>query len=348
MADLMASHKTSFQTFNKGDLVKGTIARMTKNEVTVDLNAKTEAIVLEKERHLLNSMLAVLKVGDEVEVSILSPESESGHPIVSLRRFMSLRSWNALEAVQKSEDQIEVTVVEMTKGGAVVDTDNGLSGFLPNSHIGNGDQQIIPGKKIKVRVLDLSRKENKIVFSQKSTITLADFEEAAKALKSGSTIEVTVTNITPFGMFVTVPVPGKELTLDGLLHISELSWDKVEDINQLYTSGQKVEAKVIGLDKDARRVDLSVKRMTEDPFEKIATQYAIDTKVTGTVSKVDETGVYLDIAEGVEGLIRKDKIPPTVTYTEGQTLTATVTEVDRRRHRISLVPVLKEKPLMYR
>jgi ribosomal protein S1 len=348
MADLMAAHTSSFKTLRKGDLVKGRITRLTKNEVAVDIEAKTEAIVLEKERSNMNAIFAAFKVGDEVEVSVLSPESESGHPVVSLRRFMGNRSWDVLEKALKAEEQLEVTITEMTKGGAVVITENGMSGFLPNSHIGGGDQQITPGKKVQVRVLDLNRKENKIVFSQKSTISAADFEAATKAFKDTKQVAVTITNITPFGMFVTVPVPGQDIQLDGLLHISELAWDKVEDINQLYTTGQKVEAIVIGFDKEARRVDFSIKRMTEDPFENTAKQYPVDSKVTGTVSKIDDNGLTLDLGNGVEGIIRKDKLPPTVTYTEGQTLQATVTEIDRRRHRISLVPVLKEKPLMYR
>ncbi len=348
MADLMASYKTSFQTFHKGDLVKGHITKLTKNEVIVDINAKTEAIVLEKDRNIMNSIYNSLKVGDEVEVSILSPESDSGNPIVSLRRFLSNIAWHQLEQAQKEEKQMEVTVTDSTKGGAVVVTQNGLGGFLPNSHISGGDQQPTPGKKVKVRVLELARKENKIIFSQKSTISTAEFEAATKQFKSGSKVEVTVANITPFGIFVTLPVEGKEMTLDGLIHISEISWEKVEDINQLYTVGQKLEAVIIGFDKEARRTDLSVKRLTADPFEKIAELYPLEKKVSAVITKIDDTGAYLDLGEGIEGVIRKEKIPPTVIFQEGQTVTATVTELDKKRHRISLVPVLKEKPLTYR
>jgi small subunit ribosomal protein S1 len=218
---------------------------------------------------------------------------------------------------------------------------------LPNSHIAGGEQ-LVHGKKMKVRVLELSRKENKIVFSQKTTISANDFESAAKQVKEGEKIEATITNITPFGMFVTVPVPEKDMTLDGLIHISEVAWEKVDDLNQLFSAGQKVEAAVIGFDKDARRVDLSIKRLIQDPFEKMIEKYPAEKKVTAAVIKIDDNGVYLDLEEGIEALIRKDKIPPTVTYKEGQSVTVTIAEVDRRRHRITLLPVLKEKPLMYR
>lgn len=347
MADLMASYKSSFKTFHKGDLVKGHITKLTKNEVVVDIGAKTDAIVLEKERSIMNTILATLKVGDEVEVSVLSPESESGNPVVSLRRFLSIATWAELENAQKEEKQIIVTVTDMTKGGVVAVTESGLSGFLPNSHVAGSDQ-LNPNKKIKVRVLELSRKDNKLVFSQKSTISEADFVSAVSSIKEGQTVEVSIANITAFGMFVIVTVPEKNITLDGLIHISEIAWEKVEDINQLYTVGQKVGVVVIGFDKSARRVDLSIKRLTTDPFEKIVEQYPVDKKVTATISKLDDNGAYLDLAEGVEALIRKDKIPANVTYVEGQTVTATVSELDRKRHRIVLVPVLKEKPIGYR
>lgn len=347
MAELMASYKTSFKTFHKGDLVKGHITKLTKSEILVDLEAKSIAIVLEKDKTLLNTIMSTLKVGDEVEVSILSPESESGHPIVSLRRFLSLAIWSELEEAQKEEKQIEVTVTDVTKGGVVAVTHNGVSGFLPNSHIAGGEQ-LNPNKKIKVKVLELSRKDNKLVFSQKTTISAADFEAAIKAFKKNAKVEVTIANITAFGIFVSIPVPGKELTLDGLIHISEIAWEKVEDINQLYASGQKVEAVVIGFDNNARRVDLSIKRLTADPFDAIAEKYPIDTKVSAVVTTIDDTGVFLELGEGVEGLIKKDKVPANVTYTEGQKVNATVSELDRKRQRVILVPVLLEKPIGYR
>lgn len=353
MADLMASYKQSFQTFKKGDTVTGKITKLTKNEILVDINAKSEAMVLEKDRNMLNSLLSHFKVGDEVEVSILNPESESGNPVVSMRRFLGNITWDELATMQKEEKQLTVTVTDMTKGGAVVLTDTGMSGFLPNSHA-SGGEQIVAGATLKARILELNRKDNKIIFSQKSTISEDAFKKATKAIKVGDKVQVTVTNVTPFGIFVSVPVEGQttetgeQLTLDGLAHISELSWEKVEDISQLYTAGNAVEAVIISFDSGARRVDLSIKQLTDDPFEKVAKEYPVEKKVTAPILKLDDTGAYLDLGEGVEALIKKEKIPPTVTYTEGQTVTATVAEIDRRRHRITLVPVLLDKPIGYR
>jgi small subunit ribosomal protein S1 len=238
-------------------------------------------------------------------------------------------------------------------------TDSGLGGFLPNSHIGAGEHYTV-GNKIHARALEINRKENKIIFSQKRTMSVQTFEEAIKQFQKGGTVEVIVANTAPFGIFVTLPVEGKktvdgeQLVLDGLIHISEISWEKVEDVTQVYQTGEKIKAKIIGFDKDARRVDFSVKQLTQDPFETILVKYPIDTKVKGTVSKVDDNGVVITIVDAssaagqIEGVIRKDKIPPTVTFTEGQTVSATVSEVDKRRHKLYLVPVLLEKPLGYR
>ncbi len=352
MADLMASYKTSFHTFKKGDSVKGKITKLTKNEILVDINAKTDAVVLEKDRTMLHSLLDTLHVGDEVEVSILNPESDMGHSVVSLRRYMSNAAWKYIETAEKEEKLIDVTVTDVTKGGFVVVAASGLSGFLPNSHVNPGEH-FTAGMKIQVRVQEIDRKENKIIFTQKRTMTLQAFEEALRQFKNGDVVEVVVANTAPFGIFVTIPVEGKttgdgeQLVLDGLIHISEISWEKVEDVTQVYEAGEKIQAKIIGFDKDARRIDLSVKQLTEDPFEAILAKYPVDMKVKGTVTKVDDTGVTVSL-EGVEGLIRKDKVPPTVTYAEGQTVSATVSEIDRRRHKLYLVPVLLEKPIGYR
>ena len=157
---------------------------------------------------------------------------------------------------------------------------------------------------------------------------------------------VTVVNGTTFGYFVTVPVDDKEV--EGLIHISELSWDKVEEIAGMYKPGEKLEAVVLGFDKDSRRIDLSIKRLTADPFEQIKEKYPVDTKVQGTVAKLEDGNVHLELEGGVAGIIKKEKVPPTTTYEVGSSVNATVSSHDARRRRIELVPVLLEKPLMYR
>lgn len=363
MAQLLEKQKKAVVTLHKSDIVKGKITKLTPAEILVDINAKTEAVVLEKDKKILRSLLGTLKVGDEVAVSVLNTESDTGNPVVSLRRFIDDILWKRLEEKQKTQEPVHVAITEATKGGYLVDTDFGLSGFLPNSQTAvttslaeegarQYSQELI-GKKMDVYILEQNRQAHKIIFSQKPMVSEKQFKETVQNVKNGQKFTSIISHIATFGIFVTVPIEeGK--TVDGLIHISEISWDKTEDIAALFTVGQTVETMVIGTDRDGKRLDLSIKRLTADPFEAVFKKYTADQKVTGVVSKVSDSGVTIDIVdemapnETIEGIIRKDKIPPSVKFEVGSTVIATVSEVDTKRHRIMLLPVLKEKPIGYR
>lgn len=344
MAALLAKHQNKFVTLKKGESVKAKITKLTSSEILVDAGAKTEAVVLEKERRIMNTIMSMFKVGDTVEVNVLNPESDNGQPVVSLRRYLGDLSWRKLEELAKSKESISVVITEATKAGYVATTDFGVSGFLPQSH--TQQAAIEPGSEVSVTVLELNRKDNKVIFSQKTSISEEDFAKAAKALKIGDKVKVTITNISSFGLFVTFSV--KEMTLEGFIHISEVVWEKVDDLAALYSVGQTIDAVVSRFDEENRRVNLSIKRLTADPFEALIEKYPADKKVSGTVTAVDDSGVTVSLEEGVEGFMKKEKIPPTTTYTVGQDVTLTVAEHDKRKHRIIVVPVLLEKPLMYR
>jgi small subunit ribosomal protein S1 len=344
MAALLAAHQNKFVTLKKGESVKGKLTKLTSGEILVDTGAKTEALVLEKEKHILNTILSMFKVGDTVEVNVLNPESDSGQPIVSLRRYLNELSWKKLEECEKSKEPITVTVQEVTKAGYLATTDFGVAGFLPQSHTQQADLET--GSTLKVTVLELNKKDNKIIFSQKTALSEEDFVKATKKIKVGDKVSATITNVSAFGIFVTFSV--EAVTLEGFIHISEVSWEKVADLQSMYSAGQKLDAVVTRFDEENRRVNLSIKRLTKDPFEELMTAFPIDKKVSGTVAAVSESGVTVTLAEGVEGLIKKEKIPPTTSYSVGQQITTTVSEFDKRRHKIILVPVLLEKPIGYR
>src|SRR6185369_15081127 len=344
MAQLLAAHKSKFVSLKKGESVPGKITKLTSGEILVEIGAKTEALVLEKERRIMNTILSMFKVGDSVEVNILNPESDYGQPVVSLRRFLGNISWKKLEVLEKSKEPLEVTVAEVTKAGYLVVTDFGVSGFLPQSHTSQGE--LTPGATLNVTVLELNRKDNKIIFSQKTALSEEDFKKAVKSLKIGDKVQATITNVSSFGIFVTFPV--KEITLEGFIHISEASWEKVNELSDTYSQGQTLDAVVSRFDEEGRRVNLSIKRLSKEPFEAIMESYPVDKKVAGTVLKVEDAGVTVSLSEEIEGFIKKEKIPPTTTYAVGQAITVTVSEFDKRRHKIILVPVLKEKPIGYR
>lgn len=353
MADLMAkvSSQKPLVSVKKGEVLQGRITKLTSAEILVDIDGKTEAVVLEKDKRILKTLLSNLQVGDRVMVSVLNPESDTGNPVVSLRRHIQDILWKELEENQKTQEPLKGLVTETTRGGFLVDIALGLSGFLPNSQtsFASGtmqNPQDIVGKKITVYVLELGREARKIILSQKKVLTSLDFTTATKELKPGQKMSAIISNVTSFGLFVNIQIG--EYMLDGLIHISEISWEEISNIQQGYSVGQEVECVVIGIDKEAKRVDLSIKRLTKDPFEDIVKQIAIDQRVTGKVKKVTSTGVFLDLEQGIEGLIRKEKIPPNVSYNFGDTVIATVSQIDTKRRKVLLAPVLKEKPIGYR
>lgn len=348
MAELLKKTQSSMTTFKKGDIVEGVITKLTPSEILVDINAKAEAVVLEKEKRILNTLLASLKVGDKVAVQILNPESDMGYPVVSLRRFLDNIQWVKLEELKNKKEVLEVSVDEATKGGFIVSSSDGIFGFLPNSHTTfREDAQSLVGSKIKVVVLELDRQSRRIVFSQKHVMKASDFEKEVESLKPNQKVKATVNNVVPFGMFVSVPLSNNK-SVEGFIHVSEIAWENVPDVSELFKSGQEVEASVLGIDTDARRVNLSIKRLNTDPFDKLSKDYPVDKKVSGKISKIITTGVLVELEGGITGIIKKEKIPPTVSYKVGDSINAEVFGVDKRTRRIILVPVLLEKPIGYR
>lgn len=353
MAELMAKHKDAFHILKKGEKVTATVSRVTSQEMFVKINEKTDALVLEKDRNLFKQLTHLVTVGDKVEATVLSPENEMGMPVVSLRHFMEEKTWGELERLQKSQEKLDVTVRESTKGGFLVDSENGISGFLPNSHVTvNEDPQALVGKTLKASIVDLDKEQNKIIFSQKGIISQDEFKKLTAHLKAGSKVKGIISGITSFGLFVSLEKLGEDGYIDGLVHISEVSWEKVEDLSALFSVGQEVEAVVVGVDADAKRIDLSIKRLSKDPFEEIVASFPVDKKVSGTVKAIDENGVTVDLGEvdgqAVEGFIKREKISPNTKYEVGQKVNVTVSQIDARKRKILLTPVLLEKPLMYR
>lgn len=346
MADLMKSVQTKFVSPKKGEVLEGIITKLTSAEILVDIGAKTEAVVLEKDSKILKSLLTTLKTGDKVTVSVLNPESDLGNPVVSLRRFNEDRVWEKLDRILKSKEQIEVNIDEVTKGGFLVSTKDGISGFLPNSQASfSGVQENLPGKSIKASAIELNRPAKKVIFSQKIKMGFQEFDIAVKNIKRGQRIECIISNIAPFGIFSLIDTEGQ--SVEGFVHISEISWEKIQTVPQSFKQGEKIEAEVLSIDKDSKRVNLSIKRLTQNPYEEKLKEYTPDKKVTGAVVKILSNGVIVDLGEGIEGFIKKEKIPPTLKFSEGTSIEATVLEVDKKQ-RVVLAPVLKEKPIGYR
>lgn len=355
MAELMAKMGSKVSPLKKGEKVTGTLTEVSPQEIMLRAESGVDMIVLEKDRRLHKQLLTLLKSGDVVTAVVLYPESDAGYPAVTLREFMAERVWQELEKLQKSGQEVSVTVAETTKGGLVVESDNGVAGFLPNSHMNKKQTENVIGQKLLVHIAELNRETKKVVFSQKSALTADDFTKLANEYKAGTKVTGTVNGITQFGIFVSLPfttTKNENITVDGLVHISEVSWEKVADLHELFQAGQTVEAVVIGVDGRSKRIDLSLKKLTKDPFQAILDSFPAEKKVSGTAKEMTNDGLIVDLGEvagvSVEGLIKKDKIPPTTKYEVGSAVTATVVSVDSRKRKVMLTPVLLEKPLMYR
>ena len=351
MAELLQKHSASFVALKKGEVIKAKVSKITSSEILLDVGAKTEAVVLEKDRKILRHLLGLLHVGDTVEASVLTPEGDMGYPIVSLRRFADNATWKLLEELLVTAEKINVTVTDSTKGGFLVEAEGGISGFLPQSHVPfTEDMDNLVGKTIKTSIVDLNREHKKVIFSAKDVLNTEAFKSISALLKKGETVHGVVSGMTSFGLFITLTKNDK--TLEGFVYISEISWEKIDDISSHFQIGQPVEAVVLGTDEKAKRIDLSLKRLQADPFEEVVRAYPVDKKVSGTVTKIEDAGILLTLSPvgsiSAEGMIRKEKIPPTTIYTVGQSITATVVQADSRKRRILLTPVLLEKPLMYR
>ncbi len=357
MAELMRSQKTSLVILHKGDMIEGTITKLTSSEILVDINAKTEAVVLEKDKKILNTILSSLKVGDKVTVQVLNPESDFGYPVISLRRFLDNLLWDRILKYQKEREVLNASVNETVRGGFLVSTSDGISGFLPYSQVSFAQSleksvktadlsPNLAGRSIKVIILEVDRTTHKIIFSQTQALSSREFEAEVKNLKTGQKIQTLVKNITPFGLFVSVSI--KNHTIDGFIHVSEVSWDKISDISSIYRIGDSVDAKILDFDKDTRRVNLSIKKLQLDPFKEKIKDLSIDKKIKAKVVEITSSGVLLSLGDNLEGIIRKEKIPPTVFYKTDDMIDAMVSEIDEKKRRIILVPILKEKPLTYR
>lgn len=343
MADLMKSAKPLFVHLRKGENLEGTVTKLTPAEILVDIGAKTEAQVLEKDKNNMRTLLSLLKVGDKVSVSVLNPESDFGNPVVSLRRFLDKRLWNKVEDLEKSKKPQEITVNEETRGGYVVSTQDGVRGFLPNSHV---MEKLSVGQKTNATLLEFDREQHKIIFSQKKTVGADDFAKAARDIKIGQKITSTISSVAPFGIFVSVPA-GEDF-VEGFIHISEVSWEKLESIPAEFAVGDKIEGIVLGFDKKSSRVNLSIKRLKEDPYREKLKEYSADRKVSGKVLRVSSSGVEVELEDGVVGFIKKEKIPVKTKFEEGEAISATVASVDERNHRVLLVPYLTRKTIGYR
>ena len=300
---------------------------------------------MEFDKSNVNNLLKLLKVGDKVKATVLSPESEEGFPVVSLRRTLDDLIFSGLQKIFEKEDSLDVYISEATRGGFFAETNEMVRGFLPNSQVLS--EYNLVGKTIKVKIIEFDKAKKRVIFSEKATSYLMNPLEIEKAVKKNSVIEAAINNVTNHGLYVSISTENGQL-VEGFIHISEVSYQRVENLQNMFNKGEKIKVLVIDIDHENRRVNLSIKRLEKDKFEDVKTSYKKDQKVKGVISSIKTKGITVKLSENVLGFIPEGKIPPQVTYKEGEEIEALIEDFDSRRRLVVLTPVLKAKPMMYR
>ena len=346
MAELMASHGSQVRGLQKGDEVEGTVKKLTPQEILLDIGSKGDALVLEFDKQNLENLLSYLKLGDKVKAVVLSPEAEEGFPVVSLRRTLETLIFDKFKNLAEKKETFPIKITDVTRGGYFVVTDEGIKGFLPYSQI-LSDQEKLLGSTINARIIEFDKEKKRVIFSEKALFYVTEPREIASLVKSRDAVEVKITTITPYGAYCVIE-PKKDMKIEGFIHISELSHDRVEDVGSVVKKGDTLQAEVLDIDYDSRRVNLSIKRLAKDSFDDIQKKYKVEEKIKGTVTEVRTRGITLKINGEVSGFISASKIPSSKTYKVGDIVECEIVEFDARKRHIVVSPVLTAIPLGYR
>ncbi|SER47039.1 30S ribosomal protein S1 [Parafannyhessea umbonata] len=328
--------------FDEGDLVTGTVVKIEHDEVLLDIGFKSEGVIPSRELSIRKDVNPeeIVNLGDTIEALVLQKEDKEGRLILSKKRAEYERAWNAVEEKFNAGQNVEGEVIEVVKGGLILDI--GLRGFLPASLVDLRrvkDLNAYMGTRIEARVIEMDRNRNNVVLSRRVVLEearKAERSEILSKLQSGMRLKGTVSSIVDFGAFVDLG------GIDGLIHISELSWNHVNHPSEVVKVGQEVEVQVLDVDLNRERISLGLKQTTEDPWRTLVKKYPVGAIVEGSVTKLVTFGAFVDLGDGVEGLVHISEMAkqhvdaPAQVCTVGDTVQVKVMEIDLDRRRISL------------
>lgn len=324
-----------------GALIIGTVTNITKGFVVVDAGLKSEAQIPEEEFRTANGTLEV-QVGDEVEVAIESLENGNGEVHLSRKKAKSLNAWKKLQEIYESKENVLGYVSSKVKGGFTVEID-GIRAFLPGSLVDlrpSRETTNLEGKEVEFKVIKLDQKRNNIVVSRRAVLETednADRQELIDSLEEGKVVKGTIKNLTDYGAFVDLG------GVDGLLHITDMSWKRVKHPNEVVNVGDKVEVVVLKFDKERVRVSLGLKQLQQDPWVEVSSKYKVGDQLTGKVTNLADYGCFVEILGGIEGLVHVSEmdwtnknIHPSKVVSIGEEVPVQILEIDDVRRRISL------------
>ncbi len=340
--ELIPDYDSTFPEINEGQVVHGTVVRVDKDEVLVDIGYKSEGVIPVSELSIRRSVNPADEVtlGDEIDALVLTKEDAEGRLILSKKRARFELAWKAIEQAAESGDPVNGRVIEVVKGGLILDL--GVRGFLPASLVDIRRVQDLDefmGQELRAKVIELNRSRNNVVLSRRAVLEEERKEQRQQILdklQPGDVVEGQISNIVDFGAFVDLD------GMDGLIHISELSWSHVNHPSEVLDIGQTVEVKVLDIDRDRQRISLGLKQTQSDPWQQVMESYHENDVVEGRVTKVVTFGAFVEILPGVEGLVHISELAqhhvenPREVVSQGQPVNVKIIEVDGERRRLSL------------
>ncbi len=328
--------------FSEGDVVTGRVVRVDKDEVLVDIGYKSEGVIPLPELSIRKSVRPEdeVSLGEMIDALVMQKEDPDGRLILSKKRARFEKAWKRIEAAAAAGENVEGTVIEVVKGGLILDL--GVRGFLPASLVDIRRVQDLDeflGRKLECKVIELNRNRNNVVLSRRAVLEDERREVRQKILdelQPGEVVEGVISNIVEFGAFVDLD------GIDGLIHISELSWSHVNHPSEILQIGEKVKVKVLDIDRDRQRISLGLKQTQADPWQSVIESYQVNDVVEGKVTKVVTFGAFVEIHPGVEGLVHISELAahhvenPREVVNQGDVLAVRVIEIDADRRRLSL------------
>lgn len=348
----MVDQYLSLPTFQRGDIVEGVIVSLSPTEILVDIGGKTEGIVTSRDlEHLDPQFLRSLRLGDEVMAYVVRPEDRDGHVILSLAKAQQEQDWVVANRLRRSGETIEVPVLEANRGGLVVGVGR-LRGFIPASqlspdrraHRRPGTPKEVPwqdalGTRVRAKVLEVDRARNRLILSERAVEReqrRQEREGLLSELRAGDRRRGCVRNICDFGVFVDLG------GVDGLVHISELSWRRVEHPSEVVREGDEVEVYVLGVDRERQRVALSLRRLEPEPWSLVEQIYAVGQVVEATITRLTDFGAFALLDSGLEGLIHISELAPyhvvhpREVVREGDVVKVRILRIEPERRRLGL------------
>ena len=340
--EILAAVDQTIKYFDDGDIVEGTVVKVDRDEVLLDIGYKTEGVILARELSIKHDVDPdeIVSVGDEIEALVLQKEDKEGRLLLSKKRAQYERAWGTIERVKEEDGVVTGTVIEVVKGGLILDI--GLRGFLPASLVEMRrvrDLQPYVGRELEAKIIELDKNRNNVVLSRRAYLEQTQSEVRTnflQTLQKGQVRSGVVSSIVNFGAFVDLG------GVDGLVHVSELSWKHIDHPSEVVEVGQEVTVEVLEVDFDRERVSLSLKATQEDPWQAFARTHAIGQVVPGKVTKLVPFGAFVRVEDGIEGLVhiselaqRHVEVPEQVAKV-GDEVFVKVIDIDLDRRRISL------------